>query len=184
MYRLSCWDLPGELVEDDGYKRTVVHYRAVAQYRFNTKIAPDCTVLQRTEKKGGNPSHPSSHFASLIPFGERIDEGIKSKEIMDIESLSSMVEQQVKRMIGHKTKEADVYLADNASKRPRGVTPTYATPATRLYQQQNQSAQAPNRAFNQRGRPDLPRPPKRENQNTLRYPCPGQISMITYQKGN
>ena len=32
-----------------------------------------------------------THFASLIPIGERIDEGIRSKKIMDLESLSSMV---------------------------------------------------------------------------------------------
>ena len=33
-----------------------------------------------------------THFISLIPIRERIDEGIKSKKIMDAESLSSMVE--------------------------------------------------------------------------------------------
>ena len=54
---------------------------------------------------------------------------------MDVESLSSIVEQQVKRMAGPKTKEVDVYMVNNASKRPKGVAPTYATPATRPYQQ-------------------------------------------------
>ena len=82
---------------------------------------------------------------------------------MDAESLSSMVEQQVKRMTGNKTKEADVHMVDNALERPRGVALAYATSAARPYQQQNQSTQAPNRAFNQRGRPDLPHPPRREN---------------------
>ena len=43
-----------------------------------------------------------THFASLIPIGDHIDEGIRSKKVMDAESLSSMVEQQVKRMTGHK----------------------------------------------------------------------------------
>ena len=43
-----------------------------------------------------------THFASLIPIGDRIEEGIRSKKIMDAESLSSMVEQQVKRMTGCK----------------------------------------------------------------------------------
>ena len=38
---------------------------------------------------------------------------------MDAKSLSSMVEQQVKRMTGCKTKEAGVYMVDNASERPR-----------------------------------------------------------------
>ena len=43
-----------------------------------------------------------THFASLIPIGEHIDKGIRSKKIMDVESLSSMVEQQVKKMTGCK----------------------------------------------------------------------------------
>ena len=33
-----------------------------------------------------------THFASLIPIGERIDEGIKSKKIVDTEALNSMIE--------------------------------------------------------------------------------------------
>ena len=72
-----------------------------------------------------------THFASLIPIGEHINKGIRSKKIMDPKSLSSMVEQQVKKMTGHKTKEADVHMVDNASKRPRGITSAYATPAAR-----------------------------------------------------
>ena len=39
---------------------------------------------------------------------------------MDVESLSSMVEQQVKRMTGRKTKEVDVHMIDNASERQIG----------------------------------------------------------------
>ena len=34
-----------------------------------------------------------TYFVSLIPIGERINEGIRSKKIMDPESLSSMVKQ-------------------------------------------------------------------------------------------
>ena len=33
-----------------------------------------------------------TYFGSLIPIEERIDEGIRSKKIMDLEYLSSMVE--------------------------------------------------------------------------------------------
>ena len=76
-----------------------------------------------------------THFASLIPIMEHIDKGIKSKKIMDPESLSSMVEQQVKKMTGRKIKEDNVHMVDNTSERPRGVTSTYVTPATRPYQQ-------------------------------------------------
>ena len=67
---------------------------------------------------------------------------------MDAESLSSMVEQQVKRMTGCKTKEANVHMVDNVSKRPRGVASTYITPVARPYQQPNQSTQAPSQALN------------------------------------
>ena len=58
---------------------------------------------------------------------------------MDLESLSSMVEQQVKKMISRKTKEADVHMIDNTSERPRGITFAFATPTARPYQQQVQS---------------------------------------------
>ena len=34
-----------------------------------------------------------THFASLIPIGEHIDEGIKSKKIVYLEALNSMIEQ-------------------------------------------------------------------------------------------
>ena len=52
---------------------------------------------------------------------------------MDLESLSSMVEQQVKKMISRKTKEADVHMIDNTSERPRAITFAFATPAARPY---------------------------------------------------
>ena len=113
-----------------------------------------------------------THFASLILIGECIDKGIRSKKIMDAESLSSMVEQQVKRMISCKTKKVDVHMDDNASERPRDVAPAYATPAARPYQQQNQSAQAPNWAFNQKGKPDPPHPFRKENRKYTSLPMP------------
>ena len=74
-----------------------------------------------------------THFASLIPIEERIDEGIRSRKIMEPKSLSSMVEQQVNKMTGRKTKEGDVHMIDNASERPRGITSTYAIPTARPY---------------------------------------------------
>ena len=53
---------------------------------------------------------------------------------MDAESLSSMVEQQVKRMTSHKTKEANVHMVGNALERPRGVASTYVPLAATPYQ--------------------------------------------------
>ena len=38
-----------------------------------------------------------THFTSLIPSREHIDEGIKSKTIVDPEVLNSIIEQQVKK---------------------------------------------------------------------------------------
>ena len=58
---------------------------------------------------------------------------------MDPESLSSMDKQQVKKMTGHKTKEADVHMIDNALEKPRGITFAYANPTARPYQQHVQS---------------------------------------------
>ena len=51
-----------------------------------------------------------THFASLIPIVERIDEGIRSKKIVDPEALNSMIEQQVKKATRRKGMEADVYV--------------------------------------------------------------------------
>ena len=94
-------------------------------YQFNTKLAPNHTILQRTEKKSGESFYEYAqmwrelaaqvqppmmenemikwfidnlkppYYEKMIstPIGERIDKGIKSKKIMDLESLSSMVEQ-------------------------------------------------------------------------------------------
>ena len=73
-------------------------------------------------------------------------------------------------MTDHKTKEADVHMVDNALERPRGVTPAYAIPAARPYQQQNQFAQAPSWAFNQRGRLDQAGPFRRKNQKYTPLP--------------
>ena len=113
-----------------------------------------------------------THFTSLILIGERIDEGIWSKKIMDAKSLSSMVEQQVKKMTGHKTKEADVHMVDSALERHRGVTSAFATLATRPYQQQAQFAQAPNQAFNQKRKTDPPCPFGMENWKYTLLPMP------------
>ena len=33
-----------------------------------------------------------THFTTLIPIGECIDEGIRSKKIVDLEALNSMIE--------------------------------------------------------------------------------------------
>ncbi|KAL0011336.1 hypothetical protein SO802_006444 [Lithocarpus litseifolius] len=62
------------------------------------------------------------HFVSLIPIRKHIDEGIKSKKIIDPKALSSMIEQQVKKAASHKGKEADIHMVDKAPERPRVIT--------------------------------------------------------------
>ena len=68
-----------------------------------------------------------TYFASLIPSGESIDEGIRSKKIVNSESLNSMIEQQVRKATRCKGKEADVHMIDKAPDRPRGVVSAYTT---------------------------------------------------------
>ena len=59
------------------------------------------------------------HFKCLIPIGEHIDEGIRSKKIVDPKALSFMIEQQVKKATGCKGKEAEVHLINKTPKRSR-----------------------------------------------------------------
>ena len=65
------------------------------------------------------------HFASLIPIEERIDEGIRSKKIIDPVALSSLIEQQVKKVTGHKGKDTDIHMVNKVLERPRGITRPY-----------------------------------------------------------
>ncbi|KAL0001305.1 hypothetical protein SO802_015086 [Lithocarpus litseifolius] len=94
-----------------------------------------------------------THFVSLNPIEERIDEGIRCKKIVDPEALNFMIEQQVKKAIDRKGKEANVHMIDKTPEGPRGVISAYTTSNAYLYQQQVRPAQAPYQAFNQRGRP-------------------------------
>ena len=63
-------------------------------------------------------------------------------------------------------------MIDKTPKRPRGVISTYIALKAWPYQQQVQLAQAPYRAFNQRGRPDQPQHPKAEPWKFSSLPMP------------
>ena len=69
-----------------------------------------------------------THFTSQIPIGKRIDEGIRSKKIVDPEALNSMIEQLVKKATSCKGKEADVHMIDKMLEGPWGVVSAYTTP--------------------------------------------------------
>ena len=71
-----------------------------------------------------------THFTSQIPIGKRIDEGIRSKKIVDPEALNSMIEQLVKKATSCKGKEADVHMIDKMLEGPRGVVSAYIAPNT------------------------------------------------------
>ena len=66
--------------------------------------------------------------------------GIKSKKIVNLEALNSMIEQQVKKEILHKGKEADIHMIDKAPEGLRGIVPAYTAPNAWPYQQQVQPA--------------------------------------------
>ncbi|KAK9996764.1 hypothetical protein SO802_021450 [Lithocarpus litseifolius] len=59
-----------------------------------------------------------TYFTSLNSIGEYIDEGIKSKKIVDTEALSSLIEQQVKKVTSSKAKEADIHMVNKVPKKP------------------------------------------------------------------
>ena len=120
-----------------------------------------------------------TYFASLIPIGEHIDEGIRSENIVDLESFSSMVEQQVKKMTGCKTKEVDVHMIDNASKRLRGITVAYATPALDLISNRVNLLKLLTEPLIREGGQTHFVPLGRKTESTLHYPCPW-LSILTY----
>ena len=68
-----------------------------------------------------------TYFASLISIGEALIR-VRSKKIVDLKAMNSMIEQQVKKATGNKGKEADVHVIDIAPVRPRGVTSAYIAP--------------------------------------------------------
>jgi len=77
------------------------------------------------------PKSPT--FASLIPIGECINEGIRSKKIVDTKALNSMIEQQVKKATGRKGKEANVHMIEKKPEGPKGVISAYTTPNAQPY---------------------------------------------------
>ena len=61
--------------------------------------------------------------------------GIRSKKIVNLDALNSMIEQQVKKEIWRKGKEADIHMIDKAPEGLRGVIPAYTARNAWPYQQ-------------------------------------------------
>uniref|UniRef100_A0A2N9G972 Uncharacterized protein n=1 Tax=Fagus sylvatica TaxID=28930 RepID=A0A2N9G972_FAGSY len=137
----------------------------LAQYGFNSQIAPDRFDLQRMEKKSNetfreyaqrwrekaararpplderemikifvdtlkNPYFDRmmglqmQFFVDLIPVGERIEDALKTKKIVDMTALMALAEQAAKKA-PTKRKEGDVQMIGRSNGRPRQILPTF-----------------------------------------------------------
>jgi hypothetical protein len=63
-------------------------------------------------------------FVDLIPVGERIEDAVKTKKIVDMTALMALAEQAAKKA-PTKKKEGDVQMIGRSNGRPRQVLPTF-----------------------------------------------------------
>ena len=63
-------------------------------------------------------------FVDLIPMGERIEDALKTKKIVDMTALMALAEQAAKKT-STKKKEGDVQMIGRSNGRPRQVLPTF-----------------------------------------------------------
>uniref|UniRef100_A0A2N9I506 Uncharacterized protein n=1 Tax=Fagus sylvatica TaxID=28930 RepID=A0A2N9I506_FAGSY len=175
--------LTGNAAEWYSQLKKISHWKELAdtflaQYGFNSQIAPDRFDLQRMEKKSNetfreyaqrwrekaararpplderemikifvdtlkNPYFDRmmglqmQFFVDLIPVGERIEDALKTKKIVDMTALMALAEQAAKKA-PTKRKEGDVQMIGRNNGRPRQVLPTFtmqpilSTPAENL----------------------------------------------------
>jgi hypothetical protein len=162
--------LTGNAAEWYSQLKKISHWKELAdtflaQYGFNSQIAPDRFDLQRMEKKSNetfreyaqrwrekaararpplderemikifvdtlkNPYFDRmmglqmQFFVDLIPVGERIEDALKKKKIVDMTALMALAEQAAKKA-PTKRKEGDVQMIGRSSGRPRQILPTF-----------------------------------------------------------
>jgi hypothetical protein len=162
--------LTGNAAEWYSQLKKIAHWKELAdtflaQYGFNSQIAPDRFDLQRMEKKSNetfreyaqrwrekaararpplderemikifvdtlkNPYFDRmiglqmQFFVDLIPVGERIEDALKTKKIVDMTALMALAEQAAKKA-PTKKKEGDVQMIGRNNGRPRQVLPTF-----------------------------------------------------------
>jgi hypothetical protein len=162
--------LTGNAAEWYSQLKKISHWKELAdtflaQYGFNSQIAPDRFDLQRMEKKSNetfreyaqrwrekaararpplderemikifvdtlkNPYFDRmiglqmQFFVDLIPVGERIEDALKTKKIVDMTALMALAEQAAKKA-PTKKKEGDVQMIGRNNGRPRQVLPTF-----------------------------------------------------------
>uniref|UniRef100_A0A2N9IU30 Integrase catalytic domain-containing protein n=1 Tax=Fagus sylvatica TaxID=28930 RepID=A0A2N9IU30_FAGSY len=119
--------LTGNAAEWYSQLKKISHWKELAdtflaQYGFNSQIAPDRFDLQRMEKKSNETFR--EFFVDLIPVGERIEDALKTKKIVDMTALMALAEQAAKKA-PTKRKEGDVQMIGRNNGRPRQVLPTF-----------------------------------------------------------
>jgi hypothetical protein len=162
--------LTGNAAEWYSQLKKISHWKELAdtflaQYGFNSQIAPDRFDLQRMEKKSNetfreyaqrwrekaaqarpplderemikifvdtlkNPYFDRmmglqmQFFVDLIPVGDRIEDALKTKKIVDMTALMALAEQAAKKAPTKKN-EGDVQMIGRNNGRPRQVLPTF-----------------------------------------------------------
>jgi hypothetical protein len=162
--------LTGNAAEWYSQLKKISHWKELAdtflaQYGFNSQIAPDRFDLQRMEKKSNetfreyaqrwrekaararpplderemikifvdtlkNPYFDRmmglqmQFFVDLIPVGDRIEDALKTKKIVDMTALMALAEQAAKKA-PTKRKEGDVQMIGRSNGRPRQILPTF-----------------------------------------------------------
>uniref|UniRef100_A0A2N9FD07 Retrotransposon gag domain-containing protein n=1 Tax=Fagus sylvatica TaxID=28930 RepID=A0A2N9FD07_FAGSY len=120
--------LTGNAAEWYSQLKKISHWKELAdtflaQYGFNSQIAPDRFDLQRMEKKSNETfrEYAQSSLSILIPVGERIEDALKTKKIVDMTALMALAEQAAKKA-PTKKKEGDVQMIGRNNGRPRQLS--------------------------------------------------------------
>uniref|UniRef100_A0A2N9FAG0 Retrotransposon gag domain-containing protein n=1 Tax=Fagus sylvatica TaxID=28930 RepID=A0A2N9FAG0_FAGSY len=118
--------LTGHAAEWYSQLKKISHWKELAdtflaQYGFKSQIAPDRFDLQRIEKKS---SLQLQFFVDLILVGERIEDAVKTKKIVDMSALLALAKQAAKKTPAKKNK-GDVQMIGRSNGRPRQALPTF-----------------------------------------------------------
>jgi hypothetical protein len=203
--------LTGNAAEWYSQLKKISHWKELAdtflaQYGFNSQIAPDRFDLQRMEKKSNetfreyaqrwrekaararpplderemikifvdtlkNPYFDRmmglqmQFFVDLIPVGDRIEDALKTKKIVDMTALMALAEQAAKKA-PTKRKEEDVQMIGRNNGRPRQVLPTFTM---QPIQPRPIQAPAPTQAPAPAPAPQMPARPEGNQPNDNRW---------------
>uniref|UniRef100_A0A2N9J865 Uncharacterized protein n=1 Tax=Fagus sylvatica TaxID=28930 RepID=A0A2N9J865_FAGSY len=175
--------LTGNAAEWYSQLKKISHWKELAdtflaQYGFNSQIAPDRFDLQRMEKKSNETFR--EFFVDLIPVGERIEDALKTKKIVDMTALMALAEQAAKKA-PTKRKEGDVQMIGRSNGKTKasppnfhhaiGTTKAYSRPRLRLrFQPRPQHPQMPARPVG--NQPNDNRWPRKEPRQFTPLPMP------------